>query len=284
MDSNEMLGNIATQPHARPARALRARAGCAALGGPVFRIGRALPVERVSVGWASRSPQLCCAVRILALLLCLVPATPAILAQSAPPTPPADDKAAFILTAGNTTPDTTLDPEASPPAWRLLLDSSQPTDQPTPSLDPGGADLDHRPIADWMLATWAPSTMPDSAADLAAHFALGTATDSRRPASLTDRWTRSIFSEDAGQLTSLTPGSQLFSWELTDDITLAGVGARRLFTDRDRAFVVSAEAGFDLSPRVGLQVGYELLQTSAGGTLPDDAGGDSLFARFQLRF
>ena len=57
-----------------------------------------------------------------------------------------------------------------------------------------------------------------------------------------------------------------------------------MWTERDRAFVLAAEAGWQLSPYAGLHVGYEVLQTPLGGAMPEDAGGDSIFARFQLRF
>ena len=227
------------------------------------------------------------------MLLLLACCAPALLAQSDPQSdlqfdpqpPPTDERAAFILTAGPSGDNTPNAAEVSPPVWTLVVDRVLP-EHPAPTSGAGVPSPVHSPLPPdlWMLDHWIPSLMPDPAADLAAHFEFNETADSRATLSLADRWTRSIFSQEAGQLTSLTPGSQLFSWELTDDITLAGVGARRLFTDRDRAFVVSAEAGFVISPRAGLQVGYELLQTSAGGTLPDDAGGDSLFARFQLRF
>ncbi len=100
-----------------------------------------------------------------------------------------------------------------------------------------------------------------------------------------DRWSRSVFADDAALLTPFARGSEMISWNLSEAITLAGVGSRRVWDPRDRAFVLSAEAGFTLSPETGFQVGYQLLQTSLNeGVVMPDLSRDSLFARFQLRF
>ncbi|MBK7404917.1 MAG: hypothetical protein IPJ41_09860 [Phycisphaerales bacterium] len=97
-----------------------------------------------------------------------------------------------------------------------------------------------------------------------------------------DAWARSVFDRDAAQLTPFTPGSRVVAWQLAEGITLSGVGSRRVWNDRDRALVLSAEAGFDLSPSVGFQLGYEVLQASAVSS--SDSRGEALFARLQLRF
>lgn len=96
--------------------------------------------------------------------------------------------------------------------------------------------------------------------------------------------TSGVFGVEAAQLTPLSGGKEMFSLEVAQGLTLAGVGSRRMWTERDRAFVLAAEAGWQLSPYAGLHVGYEVLQTPLGGAMPEDAGGDSIFARFQLRF
>jgi|GEM_PF-3592556 len=96
--------------------------------------------------------------------------------------------------------------------------------------------------------------------------------------------TSGVFGVEASQLTPLTGGKEMFSLEVAQGLTLAGVGSRRMWTERDRAFVIAAEAGWKLTPYAGLHVGYEVLQAPLGGAMPEDAGGDSIFARFQLRF
>ncbi|MFG0241777.1 MAG: hypothetical protein ACF8R9_03210 [Phycisphaerales bacterium JB054] len=96
--------------------------------------------------------------------------------------------------------------------------------------------------------------------------------------------TSGVFGVEAAQLTPLTGGKEMFSLEVAHGLTLAGVGSRRMWTERDRAFVLAAEAGWKLTHYAGLHVGYEVLQTPLGGAMPEDAGGDSIFARFQLRF
>lgn len=101
----------------------------------------------------------------------------------------------------------------------------------------------------------------------------------------TDRWATGLFSRDAALLTPLAPGREFLTWALTERLTLASVASPRVWDYRERAFVVSAEAGLKLSPTAGLHVGYELLQaTTVGGFAPDVVGGESLFARFQVRF
>ena len=96
--------------------------------------------------------------------------------------------------------------------------------------------------------------------------------------------TSGVFGVEAAQLTPLTGGKQMFALEVAEGLTLAGIGSRRMWTERDRAFVLAAEAEWQFTPYAGLHVGYEVLQAPLGGELPDDAGGDSIFARFQLRF
>lgn len=98
-----------------------------------------------------------------------------------------------------------------------------------------------------------------------------------------DRWARSVFSSEASLRTPLAPGQEMFGWELADGLTLSGVGSARVITERDRGVVLSAEAGIRLTPRAGFHVGYELLQASAGPA-EQGLGGESVFARFQLRF
>lgn len=92
------------------------------------------------------------------------------------------------------------------------------------------------------------------------------------------------FSVDAREVTPLVAGKRVFAWELGDGVTLAGVGSRRIWTERTRSYVLSAEAALRLSPHAGLAIGYELLQASSGGPLPNAAEAESIFARFQLRF
>lgn len=103
-------------------------------------------------------------------------------------------------------------------------------------------------------------------------------------ASRADYWARHVYSQDAAQLTLLDAGQQVVSWDLGSGVTFSGVGSRRVLTDRDRGVVLAAEAGVRLSPHLGFQVGYELLQASAGGAVGNDLGGEAVFARFQLRF
>lgn len=99
-----------------------------------------------------------------------------------------------------------------------------------------------------------------------------------------DYWTSSTFADDAELLTPFSQGHEVLSWDLGERLTLAGVGSRRVWDDRNRAFIVSAEAGFNFSSRAGLQVGYELIETSVETGLGSPASGDSVFARFQIRF
>jgi len=99
------------------------------------------------------------------------------------------------------------------------------------------------------------------------------------------RWARGVFADDAELLTPFAKGSKVVSWTLSDSITLAGIGSRRVWDPRDRSFVVSAEAGFFISPVTDFQLGYQLLETSMKqGVLMPNLSSDSLFARFQLRF
>ena len=100
-----------------------------------------------------------------------------------------------------------------------------------------------------------------------------------------NRWARGVFADDAELLTPFAKGSKVVSWTLSDSITLAGIGSRRVWDPRDRSFVVSAEAGFFISPETDFQLGYQLLETSMNqGVLMPSLSRDSLFARFQLRF
>lgn len=254
-----------TQPLARPTRALRLRAQWDALGASALRATAiSLLACLANSALAQSSTEHSAETATKAQSETLTEAT-----TESNPTP--DHQASFTLTAG--THESAQEITTSPaPPMTLILDE--------PSLD----DAETRRANAWMLDTWTPSKATEPTTELAAHFALNTNDSQPLFNSQAERWTRSVYSQDAEQLTSLTPGKEMFSWELTDDITLAGVGTRRLFTDRSRAFVVSAEAGFDLSPHAGLMVGYELLQTSSTGALPDNPGGDALFARFQLRF
>ncbi len=257
-----MSQDITTQPLTRPTRALCARAQCIAAqwGGCLAR-----PSQRFG-----HTHSIC-------LLACLTFSNLATQAQDTPTeTLKVPDKqhiyqAAFSYTLGplELTEDA---PTFLASSLTLVLDTQPPGDAQQPQADT------------WMLDVWTPRETTEHATELNTPRSLTLLDNQPRFRTYADRWTRSVYSQDAGQLTPLTPGQEVLSWELVDGFTLAGVGSRRLFTDRSRAFVLSAEAGFDLSPHAGLQFGYELLQTSAGGALPDNAGGDSLFARFQLRF
>ncbi len=155
-----------------------------------------------------------------------------------------------------------------------------------PQPEPGVEDGDRQPLADlWMLAGWRPSAaLSEPGAELDAHFAFEPGPLGRPYASRADYWARNIYSQDAAQLTFLDAGQEVVTWDLGSGVTFSGVGSRRVLTDRDRGVVLAAEAGLVLSPHLGFQIGYELLQASAGGAVGNDLGGEAVFARFQLRF
>lgn len=135
----------------------------------------------------------------------------------------------------------------------------------------------------WLLTSGSPARTLSSEQDLSRSLTLRdrAAVDPLR--ARTDGWATGPFSRDAELLTPLAPGQEILSWDLTDRLTLAGVGGSRVWDYRDREFVLSAEAGLRLSARAGLHFGYELFQASTVSMTPD-LGGESVFARFQLRF
>ncbi len=135
----------------------------------------------------------------------------------------------------------------------------------------------------WMLGEWPPDAAAPDILWTGAAAAGRTTTPQSQPHQTTVR-TSGQFGVEAAQLTPLTGGKQVFALELADGFTLAGVGSRRMWTERHRAFVLAAEAGWQLTPKAGLHLGYEVFQAPTGDVLPTDAGGDSIFARFQLRF
>lgn len=146
-----------------------------------------------------------------------------------------------------------------------------------------GESAAQRELDAWVLASQAPGGDTDAPETPDAQFELGPGAPSVQVGGSADRWARSVFSDDAAQLTPFEPGHEVFGWELADGLTFSGVGSRRVITDRDRGFVLSAEAGIRLSPRAGFQLGYEVLQASAGSG-SEGLGPESVFARFRLRF
>ncbi|MCC7389083.1 MAG: hypothetical protein IT431_09980 [Phycisphaerales bacterium] len=187
----------------------------------------------------------------------------------------ADPRAAFRWQIGS--PADAGAPEPSDTAGSWTLDAGPEIRLAT---EAGAPDAQLESDA-WMLASWTPGA--GFAGPLDAAFAFDRGTSALPTAGRADRWARSVFSNEASLRTPLTPGQEVFGWELADGLTLSGVGSRRVITDRDRGFVLSAEAGIRLTPRAGFQVGYELLQTPAGAS-SEGLGGESVFARFQLRF
>lgn len=171
------------------------------------------------------------------------------------------------------------DTGAAPPD--LVLDASPTGAVSLETVVDGGDPAE----AAW-LGLWSPPEVGPELRDAGASFELRP--EGARPEALfqarTDRWATGLFSRDAELLTPLASGQELLSWDLTERLTLSSVGSRRVWDYRDCAFVVSAEAGLRLSPRAGLHVGYEVLQASTTEGFAPDVGGESLFARLQLRF
>lgn len=190
----------------------------------------------------------------------------------------AEGRAAFVLRRPDATDPGDDATDGSPRSWTLVL-GEQRTE-----AGPAEAEIGHVQSDGWLLDTWTPSPADETGVDLPSQFAFRPLTGWRGSAGRADRWARSVYSRDAELLTPLTAGREMIGWEVADGLTISGVGSRRVWTERDRAFIVSAEAGLRLSPRAGFQLGYELLQASTGGTLPSDLGGEAVFARFQLRF
>jgi hypothetical protein len=164
----------------------------------------------------------------------------------------------------------------SPADWTLHLDGDEADPPPEQAQDP--------PHQDWTLAQWAPPQAAETDHQFDAQFTFRPAAAGRRYTSLADYWARNTFSEDASQLTMLDSGQEVIGWHLGSGVTFSGVGSRRILTDRDRGFVLAAEAGLRLSPTVGFQIGYEVLRASAGGSMGNDLGAEAVFARFQFRF
>ncbi|MDQ7013020.1 MAG: hypothetical protein Q9O74_03890 [Planctomycetota bacterium] len=173
----------------------------------------------------------------------------------------------------------TEEAEASPQS--LLITGAAALHGPTST---GGSD-DTGTLAarHWMLGEWPTETVATDILWTGAAVVERAATPHSSGNRITVR-TSGQFGVEAAQLTPLTGGKQMFALELADGFTLAGVGSRRMWTERSRAFVLAAEAGWQLTPHAGLHLGYEVFQAPTGGVLPADAGGDSIFARFQLRF
>jgi hypothetical protein len=165
--------------------------------------------------------------------------------------------------------------------WVLELPGAEPVEAAPFSAE----NVDQLLIDLWMLNSREPAAGPEERAE-GAILRLEALPDRAVVDPLrarTDRWATGLFSRDAELLTPLAPGREFLSWELTDRLTLSGVGGSRVWDYREREFVVSAEAGWQLSGRAGLHLGYEVLQASSASMSPDVAG-ESIFARFQLRF
>ncbi len=186
-----------------------------------------------------------------------------------------DPRAAFRWQIGIPAEAVAAEPSDSAGSWTL---DAGPEIKLATEADASDAQLESDA---WMLAGWTPGA--GFAGPLDAAFAFDRGTAALPTGGRADRWARSVFSHEALLRTPLTPGQEVFGWEVANGLTLSGVGSRRVITDRDRGFVLSAEAGIRLTPRAGFQVGYELLQTPAGATA-EGLGGESVFARFQLRF
>lgn len=152
-----------------------------------------------------------------------------------------------------------------------------------PSADGIAANAETLAARHWMLGAWPTDTTNADVLWTGAAVVEQTSTpdDPGGPASVR---TSGEFGVEAAQLTPLTGGKRVFALELAEGFTLAGVGSRRMWTERSRAVVLAAEAGWQLTPTAGLHLGYEVFQAPTGDVLPADAGGDSIFARFQLRF
>ncbi len=85
------------------------------------------------------------------------------------------------------------------------------------------------------------------------------------------------------------PLTQSFSFAkipLTDGVWVGGRGWQRELEPGIRSIVLGAEARLDLSNRVDLRLGYELLGTQPGqfGLGSDNSSEDSLYAQFRFRF
>lgn len=170
-------------------------------------------------------------------------------------------------------PSTTL-------STRLTLDpvrfgaATESSQEDTPESGPSTA---------WMLAGVA-EAQPVRIGSFATRVAPTQLVSTPRIRTRTTLRTGGEFGAEAAQLTPLSGGKEMFAFEVAEGFTFSGVGSRRMWTERDRAFVLSAEAGWKLSPEAGFHLGYEVFQAPLGGILPEDAGSDSIFARFQLRF
>ncbi|HZW09377.1 MAG TPA: hypothetical protein VFF69_05680 [Phycisphaerales bacterium] len=191
-------------------------------------------------------------------------------------------KADFLPDSG---PDEPIAADPALPAtedWQLAIPAIGPSDS---AATPTAKELERMLAEVWMLTVPGAATAPQPGLDDPISpfdaFAERAALDPLR--ARTDRWTTGLFSRDAELLTPLAPGRELLSWELTDRLKLSGVGGSRVWDYREREFVVSAEAGWQLSARAGLHLGYEVLQASSASMSPD-VSGESIFARFQLRF
>lgn len=199
----------------------------------------------------------------------------------------AEPRARFVLTSRQAAePETTADAEEARDTDGVLRAGPAGLSRDEPG-DAGDAETGAIEAEHWLLDRWpVVATEPTdenrliwSGAEVVQRAALP-----RSRARALPMRTSVAYGVEASQLTLLSGGKQMFAFEVADGLTLAGVGSRRLWTERDRAFVVAAEAGWQLTPRAGLHLGYEVLQTPTGGALPPSAGGDSIFARFQLRF
>lgn len=230
--------------------------------------------SRVAQSSLTASTAAACCLVVLSLLAECAPA------QTTPPETLPTTSAAFAYAAGPAAAPTrpAADAPVDPSAWNLGVPAPAPSAQY--ESEPDVEQL----ISDaWILNEWSPPIDDEdgeSGGDLAITPIVVTV--DRTTSSRMDAWSRGVFSRDAEQLTPLTKGRSVVAWHVADGITLSGVGSRRVWDDRNRSFVLSAEAGFDLSPGVGFQLGYEVLQASAVSTAGSE--GESLFARLQLRF
>ncbi len=90
--------------------------------------------------------------------------------------------------------------------------------------------------------------------------------------------------DDDRSLSALA-SQELVRWDVGRSAYISGLGQRRRPDQDTLAFVLSAEAGFDLTPRAGLSIGYEVFRaTDSGERSFSDTLDEGLFAQFRLRF
>lgn len=208
-------------------------------------------------------------------LLALVMAGPGVAAQSEADPADARDR-------GPSRP--AADGQASPPGARFEV-------QPTRGMRAADADGTVQPDGTLEGPTtddpWALALVPPPPSEELSWTGAGVLRRAASPATgpgRADRWARGLFASDAENLTPLGEGHRVLSFDVARGLSVHGVGSRRVWTERDRTYVLSAEAGLDVSSRIGFSIGYELFQASAGEDVSPELESDSLFARFRLRF